>query len=290
MNSMRSYWKWLMASAGAGLLFTNCTIKSSTDGGSAGTGDGSCTVGTKHSGCTCPGNAIGSQTCLADGTFGSCECADSGSSGASSTSGGAAPTGGSTAVAGTGGTATTTAGAGGYSGGGGSAGVASAVGGAGAGGAAACDSGIDPTDCYSCLSTLCAPEWAACEAENETTVASGAPYCLSKGASADPGQIELVLDCVTNVRAMGTLAKRDAVRTCGSSVGATADPANFESWAPPQMTAATTSLMNCMADAPGTPSSMAGAWANDPTNFPESASPLPWDACTCAKIACTSAQ
>jgi len=282
MNGKRSYWKLLVAAAGAGLLITNCTVTTS-DSGSGGTGSGTCTVGSKITGCTCAGNVVGSQTCLTDGTYGACVCASSetgGSGGSTSATGGGSS-------AGSAGTGTSTGGshAGGTSSTGGYAG--SAIGAAGEGGAAACDAGIDPTDCYSCLNALCMKQWSACVAETEKTVTQGAPYCMSSMQDGS-GQIERVLDCITTERAKG-LVKRDVVRACGATVGDSPDP-QFFLWAPEEMTQATTDLMNCMADAPGTPTAMAGAWAHPPNiSDDENATPLkPWDDCTCAKISCTS--
>ena len=277
MNGKRAYWKWLVASAGVGLLVSNCTIKSTSDGGTGG-GSSLCTAGTKITGCTCTGNVIGSQLCLPDGTFAACACAtDPGQGG---TGGTASPSGGATSVAGTGGTATT-AGAGGYSGG------AGATGTAGNGGAS-CGAGTTADDCYGCLSTLCAAQWTACVADNEKTATTDGQYCLSTMQD-DSGQIEKILDCIAAERAKG-LARRDAVRACGATIGDSSDP-QFFLWAPPDMTKATTDLMNCMADAPDTPAAMAGAWATDPTNFPEDGgAPAPWVACTCAKLSCTSSE
>jgi len=287
MNGKRAYWKLLMASAGVGLLITNCTIKSATDAGTAGSGDGACTVGSRHAGCTCTGNVIGAQTCLADGTYGACVCAtDTGGTGGTSSVGGTSSTGGSAMVGAAGEPVTTFGGAGGY------AGSIAVAGSGGPGGVAAtaCDTGLKSDDCYDCLSKLCAAQWDACAADNETTVAQpGDPYCLSQGMSADPGQIELILNCVANERAKG-LVKRDVVRACGATTGDSADPQYFL-WAPEDMTPATKDLMNCMADAPSTAPADAGAWANDPNNFPEDGGALaPWPACTCAKISCTGPQ
>ena len=265
MNSKLSMWKLIFGVAGMGLLITNCTIKTESDNGdnagSGNTASGTCTPGKKVNGCTCSGNVIGYQLCSDEGTYGACVCATNTEGGASS--------GGATSYAGGAGAAAVNGGA-------------TTVGDAGAGG----DPGlvIDPTDCGTCLATLCAPEWAACEADNETTVlTAGDPYCLSQGTTAAPGQMELILDCIATERANG-LVKRDAVRACGSSIGQSADP-DFFVWAPPDMTPATEAVMNCMADAAD--EDMPGDWANDPTNYP-AAGPLPWNDMTCAKLACTS--
>ena len=85
--------------------------------------------------------------------------------------------------------------------------------------------------------------------------------------------------------AMG-LVKRDVVRACGSSIGASAS-LTFFTWAPKNMTASTEALMNCMADDPNETNQ--GAWATDSNNFPP-AGPLPWSDGTCAKFSCTSAE
>ncbi len=274
MNSKWSYLKLLVVGAGVSLFITNCTVTTS-DGGSGGTGSGSCVPGNKVTGCTCSGNVVGSQTCLADGTFGACVCASSGDAGSGGTT---AATGGS-ASAGTAGSTTTSGGTGGAS-----SGYAGETADAGAGGAPACDSGIDPTDCYSCLSALCTKQWNACLAETEKT-ATGQSYCISSTQDGS-GQIERVFDCITGERAKG-LVKRDVVRACGATVGDSADPQYFL-WAPEEMTQATTDLMNCMADVPG--ETTPGTWAHAPNiSDDENATPLrPWDDCTCAKISCTS--
>lgn len=268
MNSKLSMWKLICGVAGMGLLITNCTIKTESDNGanagSGNTASGTCTPGTKVTQCTCAGNTIGSQTCLQDGTYGACVCATNTEGGASS--------GGATSYAGGAGVAAVNGGA-------------SMVGDAGAGG----DPGpvIDPTDCGSCLATLCPLEWAACEADNETKVTTtGDPYCLSQGKKAAPGQMEQILVCIATERAKGVV-KRDAVRACGSTLGKSADPQFFE-WPPADnaMTPATEAVMNCMADKSDEVDNQ-GAWATDPANYPP-AGPLPWDDMTCAKLACTS--
>jgi len=269
MNSKRSMWKLLASVACVGFLVTNCTLK--TDDG--------CTPGKKKE-CTACNGVTGTQTCQDDGSYGDCVCPGS-SNGGGSSSGGSSSTGGSNSSSG--GKSSTTAGYGGQyiSTDGGAAPAEAGSGGEGGQGVV-----IDPTDCYSCLEQLCAPEWAACAADNETTVINaGDPYCLSNSAKADPGQIEQIMTCITTERAKG-LVKRDAVRACGSTIGASADP-DFFVWAPPEMTPATEALMNCMADKPDEVDNQ-GAWATDPSNFPSSG-PRPWDNMTCAKLACTSA-
>lgn len=286
MNSKWSYLKLLVASAGASLFITNCTVTTS-DGGTGGTASGTCTPGSKVTGCTCSGNVIGSQTCQQDGTFAACVCASSGEGGSGGTTT-TTNTGGSSS-AGTAGTTTTTTGGTSGAAGNGNGYAGEGIGEAGAGGTAACDSGIDPTDCYMCLSALCTKQWAACTAETEKT-ATGDSYCISSNSDGS-GQIERVFDCITGERAKG-LVKRDVVRACGATIGDSPDPQYFL-WAPEEMTQATTDLMNCMADAPTTPAAMAGAWAHPPnvTDDPEDPNPIPlkpWDDCTCAKISCTS--
>ncbi|HEY5375709.1 MAG TPA: hypothetical protein VIK01_18650 [Polyangiaceae bacterium] len=283
MNSKRSIWKLLLGGASLGLFFTNCTIQNASDKGSAGdtgtaaTGNvasGSCTPGNKVNGCTCTGNVIGYQTCLADGTYSGCSCAAP-----INGEGGAPPeNGGASGVAGT------------PSGGGGYAGTyvapgAGAPGDAGAAGVAGLQ--LDPTDCTDCLSKLCTAEFDACAMEDETSPPDPqqpAQYCLSSMGDGS-GQIEEIISCITTERANG-LVKRDAVRACGSTIGASADPMFFV-WAPPNMTPATEALVNCMADDPN--ETNPGSWATDPNNFP-AAGPLPWSAGTCAKFSCTSAE
>jgi len=259
---------------GVGLLVTNCTIKA----------DDSCTPGEKKNCSDCDHDVTGTQTCQADGTYAACFCPGSvngggSNAGASSVAGGSSG-GASSSGASSGGASSNHAGEGGASELAGSAGDSEG----GAGGEAAFT--IDPTNCYTCLEHFCAPEWAACAADNETTVlSSGDPYCLSQGASADPGQIELIMTCITTERAKG-LVKRDVVRACGSTIGVSADP-QFFAWAPQEMTPATEALMNCMADKPDEVDNQ-GAWATDASNFPSSG-PRPWDDMTCAKFSCTSA-
>jgi hypothetical protein len=271
MNSMRSMWKLFVGVAGMGVLITNCTIKTDDGSGSggassAGAGNaasGECSpVGKKRVGCICAGNLERYQLCTDAGVYGACVCDDTSYGGATGNAG-----------------ATSYAGKGGASADAGAAPISDA-GAAGEPGLV-----IDPADCGSCLTQLCADEWDACAADNETTVVTaGDPYCLAQGTNAPEGQIELILDCINTERLKG-LVKRDAVRACGSSIGASASP-DFFVWAPQGMTPATENLMNCMADAPD--EDMPGDWATDTTtNFPASG-PRPWDNGTCAKLACTS--
>jgi hypothetical protein len=273
MNSKRSMWKLLCGVAGVGLLVTNCTLKTDDNDGKAGASNasagagnasnGNCSpVGMKFSGCICAGNVVSYQVCTAEGIYGACVCDDTSGGGASN---GGAPSGGASGALNDAGAAATEAGAGGDT-----------------------ALNIDPTDCGSCLTQLCSDEYDACAAESETTTVDPAGnYCLAEGADAPPGQIELILTCITTARAMG-LVKRDAVRACGATIGQSADPESSPTdWPPQSMTPATENLVNCMADAPD--ETMPGAWATDDTkNFPASG-PRPWDDMTCAKLACTSA-
>ena len=277
MNNKRSLWKLLFAGASVGLLVTNCTIKTASD---TSTGD-SCTAGEKTIGCLCSDNAKGYQVCKSSGVYGSCVCPDGTVSiGGGSNSDAGASSGGGTSYAG--GTS--------YGGGTSYSGASNTEGGttgeAGSGGEAGALM-IDPADCTGCLTQLCMPEWAACAAEDENNVPDPQQpdqYCLGSDKKPDTGQIELIMDCITAERANG-LVKRDIVRACGSSLGASADPRFFQ-WPPTDMTPATEALMNCMADAPD--ETMPGGWANAPANFPDNASPRPWDDGTCAKFSCTS--
>ena len=88
---------------------------------------------------------------------------------------------------------------------------------------------------------------------------------------------------------MKGLVKRDVVRGCGVTIGASADPDVISSWAPEGMDPVTTDLLNCMADAPG---AAPASWANDDRNYPvdgnDMINPTPWPDGTCAKLACTS--
>jgi len=153
-------------------------------------------------------------------------------------------------------------------------------------GGAAGTANIDPTDCGACLATLCPKQWAASEAANETSSSSG-EYCLSKNTDGT-GQYERIIKCVDGQRASG-LVKRDVVRGCGVTIGASPDADLISAWAPEGMAPATTNLLNCMADAPG---AQPASWANDDANYPldkdNVPQPAPWAAGTCAKLACTS--
>jgi hypothetical protein len=271
MNHKQSVSKLLLGVAGVGLLVTNCTIKSSTDAGSAGSSNnsgagagntvsGPCSpVGQVVNGCLCAGNLLSHQVCQADGTYGACICADT-------TGGGGASSAGATGSAGKGDAGAPEGGA--------------SPGDAGAAGAEAIS-----VDCYTCLTQLCGPEWDACNMNDENNPDPDGNYCISSNLDGS-GQIEAIIGvCITTQRAKG-LVKRDAVRACGSSIGKSADP-SFFLWAPAGMTPETEAVMNCMADAPD--ETTPGAWATNSSNFPASGA-RPWDNGTCAKIACTSAE
>lgn len=280
MNIKRTYWQLLSASAFVGIFLANCTIKeSNTDnsGGDSGTGakttGSSCTKGEHDVGCKCSGNLTGYQVCGSDGVYGACVCpagstaeggdtstagATSGTAGTTSNTGGAGSTEGGAATAGT--TTTYPAGAGG-------------TGEAGAAGAGA----IDPADCNACLQKECQTEWDACFADEQ---------CISANIDGS-GQYERISSCIETARVDG-LVKRDAVRGCGVTIGASTDADLLAEWAPEGMSPNTTNLMNCLASAKG----MANAdWANDPANYPvvnDMVEPTPWPASSCAKLACTS--
>ncbi len=274
MNSKRSMWTVLLGVVGVGLLVTNCTLKT----------DDSCTPGKKKNCSACDDGVTGTQTCLDDGTYDACNCAGAvggGSNGGGSSAG--APAGGASSA----GANNSSAGSSGATTSGGAAGAAGASEG-GEGGEGGEASFVDPNNCYDCLNKLCTPEWDACvlEDEDHPQDPQNAPldYCLNSQGNGK-GQIELVLDCIDKERKNG-LVKRDAVRACGSSLGQSTDPSFFQ-WPPPQMTAATAGLMNCMADAPD--ETNPGTWAAA-SNIPASGSPKPWSDMTCAKLSCTSAQ
>jgi hypothetical protein len=271
MNIKRSYFKLLMASAGVGLFLANCTVKNSSDE--------SCERGDKDVGCECPGGLTGHQVCDSDGVFGSCVCPDDTSSagtknstaGTTNSSGGNSNQGGeSTATGGKTYTAGTSAGGG----------VAPATGGAGAGGEGGEGPVVFPvyTTCEDCLLDLCDTEMTACLADEQ---------CFSAAADGS-GEYEAISECIETARASG-LVKRDAVRSCGVTFGASSDPdADFPIWAPQTMAAATTNLLNCLATSSSLPTN--ADWANDQdTNFPNGM-PAPWPEDSCAKLACTSAK
>jgi len=270
MKSMRSSFALLLSTFGAVVLMANCTVKESSTGDDGST----CTKGAKRSGCDCPGNAVGSQTCGSDGTYGSCVCPGTTNTGGSANNNGgetSTPTAGKTST--TGGYAT-----GGAYGAGGAGGDNVSPAEAGAGGEAQGGApAIDPTDCLGCLQTLCQPQFDACTAND-----------ICSGANADdPGQIGPILQCITDARADG-LVTRDKVRGCGVTLGASSDPDNLAfAWAPAGMDPTTTELVNCLAMGDGDPDTTVDVnWANDDNNFLPTMKP--WPAGTCAKLACTS--
>jgi hypothetical protein len=257
MNSKRSMWKVLLGVVGMGLLVTNCTIKTTDDD------DIGCTEGTKNPGCICSGdNSVSYQLCNAEGTWDACYCTGSSAGGASSSGGSSSGAGTSNSSAGKGGASTT-------------GGASSSA--AGEGG----EAGEGPTvfaTCGDCLDARCAAEYNACFDD---------PNCISANVDGS-GQYERIAECINTERVNG-LVKRDVVRGCGVTMGASADP-DYGLWAPEGMSPATTNLLNCMADAPG---AAPASWANDDANYPVDANdminPTPWPAGSCAKDACTSA-
>ena len=261
MNIKRSYFKLLMASATVGLFLANCTVKNSTDE--------SCEKGDKDTGCDCPGSLTGYQVCNSDGVFGECICPDDNSNagtGNTSTagknsSGGTDGEGGETTS--TGGKTTT---AGTDSGGG----VAPVTGGAGGEGGAAPINFVptDPNNCEECLDALCKAEYDACVDDTS---------CFD--------QYLEIIDCIDKERETG-LVKRDAVRACGTSIGATSSGNVSAIWPPPPMRPAMTDLLNCLATSASDPKGPNPDWANDPNNFP-AAGPTPWPEDSCAKFSCT---
>lgn len=266
MNIKRSYFKLLMASAGVGLFLANCTVKNSTDD--------SCEKGDKDTGCACPGGLTGYQVCDSDGVFGSCICPDdnsgagtgNGTAGKNSSTGGTGNEGGEPTTSGG---KTNTAGTD-------TGGVAPVTGGAGGEGGAGPIVFPDYETCEECLEDLCQTELDACLADEQ---------CFSAAADGS-GEYEAISECIEAERASG-IAKRDAVRGCGVTLGASSDPDLVSLWAPQGMAAATTNLLNCLA----TSSSLTpdADWANDPANFPNDV-PTAWPEDSCAKLACTSAK
>lgn len=266
MNIKRSYFKLLMASAGVGLFLANCTVKSSSDE--------SCEKGDKAVGCDCPGSLTGHQVCDSDGVFGACVCPDDNSGAGtknSSTAGTSTDEGG--APASTGGKSGNTAGTD-------SGGVAPVAGGAGgAGGEGGAGPVVFPTynTCEDCLLDLCQAEMDACLADEQ---------CFSAAADGS-GEYEAISECIEAERAKGGVAKRDAVRGCGVTLGLSSNPDLASDWAPQGMAPATTNLLNCLATSSSeTPNA---DWANDPANFPNDV-PTAWPEDSCAKLACTSAK
>jgi hypothetical protein len=267
MNIKRSYFKLLMASAGVGLFLANCTVKNSSDE--------SCERGDKDTGCDCPGGLTGYQVCDSDGVFGSCMCPDdnSGAGTSNNTAGKNSSTGGTSSEGGepaaTGGKT--------YTAGTSSGGVAPVAGGAGGEGGAG--PVVFPTynTCEECLADLCQAEMDACLADEQ---------CFSAEGDGS-GEYEAISVCIEDERASG-VAKRDAVRGCGVTLGLSSNPDLASDWAPQGMAPATTNLLNCMATSSSlTPNA---DWANDlATNFPNDM-PAPWPEDSCAKLACTSAK
>jgi hypothetical protein len=269
MNIKRSYLKLLVASATVGLFLANCTVKNSSDE--------SCTEGKSKSGCLCDGNVIGRQVCDADGVYGKCDCPlGNGSAGTANNSAGKSSTAGTSGN--DGGAPSSSGGKTAYTAGTNAGGVAAVTGGAGGAGGEGGAGFPDFLDCNECLDALCKTELDACLADEQ---------CFSTAGDGS-GEYEAVSTCIETARASG-LVKRDAVRSCGLTFGASADPdATFPDWAPSGMAATTTDLVNCMATSSSeTPNPQ---WANDiPNNFPASG-PTPWPADSCAKLACTSAK
>lgn len=272
MNIKRSYSKLLLASVTVGLFLANCTVKNSNSD--------ECEKDDKDVGCSCPDGATGYQLCDSDGVFGSCICpgdpsfAGSGNSTAGKTSsGGGSDNEGGAGPVSNGGKSTT---AGTNSGG-----VAPVTGGAGGAGGEGGDGPVvfpDFATCELCLDALCKTELDACLADEQCYSAQG------DGS----GEYEAISECIEGERASGPsgrVAKRDAVRGCGVTLGGSSDPDLASLWAPQGMAATTTNLLNCMTTSSSlTPNA---DWANDPANFPNDV-PTPWPADSCAKLACTS--
>jgi hypothetical protein len=266
MKSMRSSFALLLSTFGAVVLMANCTVKESS-GDDTDTGS-TCKKGAKRSGCECAGNAVGSQTCGSDGTFGACVCPGSTTGGSANNNGGesSTTTAGKTASGGnsTGGTYA--------AGGAGGDDVSPAAAGDGAGGEAPV---IDPTDCETCLATLCPTQWDACAAD---------PNCISAEGDGSGQYEKIMIDCVGMER-VNSVVTRDKVRGCGFTMGVSSDPNTTDLWAPDAMAQSTADIMNCMAM--GASPAPDASWANDQANFPNDV-PKPWPAGTCAKLACTS--
>ena len=272
MNIKRSFFTLLMGSAGFGLFLANCTVSTSSSD--------KCSKGDKDTGCECPGKITGYQVCNSSGVFGDCQCPGTNTAGSSSNSSagntsndagagntseaGTTSKGGTTSNGGTATTAGTDAG-----------GVSSAEGGAGGAGG---ENGTGVTDfatCEDCLMALCPTQFDACLNDSN---------CFSTDGDGT-GEYEAISTCIEGERASG-VAKRDAVRGCGVTFGASADPDLVSAWAPHDMAATTTDLINCMATSQSKP--VNADWANDQTtNFPNGV-PAPWPNDSCAKLACTS--
>ena len=247
------------------VLVANCTVKE-TSGDGTDTGNG-CKEDAVKTGCSCPGNIEGSQTCGSDGKYGACDCPGTNTGGTSSNTGGDTSTkGGTKGYAGT----STTGGTGNGTGG-----DETVPADGGAGGAAGSGPVIDPTaNCEDCLATLCPTQMDACLAD---------PDCVADDGS---GQYQdIIIGCIGDERANGVVT-RDKVRGCGFTMGASSDPNTTDIWAPEPMAQSTADLMNCMAMGAAMPDA---SWANDPANFPNDV-PKPWPAGTCAKLSCASAK
>jgi hypothetical protein len=109
-----------------------------------------------------------------------------------------------------------------------------------------------------------------CGQEFDACVSDSACYT---GDSSAPGQYELVVACVENLRVMQKV-KRVDLRDCGiDAVNATGTL-----WPPNGMAVTTTNIMNCMAM--GQPND--NTWASS-TNVTQ-----PWPTTSCAALACTS--
>jgi hypothetical protein len=265
MKSMRTSFALLFSTLSAVVLMANCTVKESSGDDTGGTDTGSaCTEGKKRTGCDCPGNIEGSQTCGSDGTYGACNCPGTNTGGAANDYAGEGntPTGGKSSTGGTGnGTA-----------GDDTAPVVAGAAGMGEGGAPA----VDPTaNCEDCLAALCPTQWDACNAD---------PNCINQDDGS--GQYaDIMIDCIGAERVNGVVT-RDKVRGCGFTMGVSSDPNTTDLWAPEPMAQSTADLMNCMAMGATMPDA---SWANDPANFPNDV-PKPWPAGTCAKLSCASAE
>jgi hypothetical protein len=259
MTMKRSYRHLLLGSLGVALLLSNCTVKNDEDD--------SCEKGAKDVGCDCPGNTTGYQLCGSNGVFGSCICPDETSNGGGTSGTGAGGGGGATEEGGapTGGT---TIGSGGASEGGAGAGGVSGEGGAGG------EAPFAFLSCDECVETLCADEWQACLTADDDGL------CVD--------QYYQVTECIEADRAMNNVS-RDRLRGCGVTLGASADANLAGAWAPEEMTDGTTNLINCLASSSSEVPN--GDWADvSGPNFPESGSPKPWPADSCAKLICTSKQ
>jgi hypothetical protein len=304
MNIKRSYFQ-VLAAVGVGmLLMTNCTVKEGDDDdcdkGDRETGckcsdgsvsyqvcnsdgefgkcvcdgssvDDSCDEGSKKSGCSCSGNVVGYQVCDGDGVYGACVCPSSGTGGSGNDTGG-------TNSSGSGGT--------GNASNGGSSGSGTAAANAGGAGGEPSLPDFDPENCEACLQVLCAEEFQACLDDKDPN-GIGQP-CISEDG--ESGQYVDIANCINAERVNG-LVKRDVVRNCGVTIGASATDASLsDAWAPQGMRDSTTNLLNCMAtSSQDTPNA---DWANSDDNFPVDSdlnvNPTPWPDDSCAKLACTS--